>query len=177
MSHLLQPYLNPPYSVSPYRTPIFLEAWSTYKILTKIKIVGTPMLYKPPKRKFDKGHSKGQKRSFFCISTKSICTRSIYIANKVDISDKNYFRTWTWLPSVFPIKNICTLLWISWQNSGFSSKNLGFWVTLMSGNWSNRRKMGKIMPLLITAVRREWQSARDHCSSFSPLDHFALLLL
>ena len=47
------------------------------------------MLYKPLKRKFAKGHFKGQKRPYFCFPTLSVFIRSIYIASRADIIGMN----------------------------------------------------------------------------------------
>ena len=45
------------------------------------------MLYEPSKRKFAKGHFKGQKRPYFCFSTLRVFIRSINIGTRGDTID------------------------------------------------------------------------------------------
>ena len=71
------------------------------------------MLYKPPKRKFPKGHFKGQKRPHFHFSTLSLSLWSIFRASRVssnDIKSIPEFRCGSLLYP--PFKKIACYYWL-----------------------------------------------------------------
>ena len=129
-------FVSTPFSLSANRTPVYFETGWAYKVLTKTNFMCLGLVYPHKKRKFTKGHFKGQERPYFYFWTQRVHIRSIFMTIRVGIIGIESTPGFRYGFSLYPpFKKTACFFWILCTILGFLPK---IWLS----KWSWFLKVG-----------------------------------